>query len=79
MACGAPILSSNIEPMPEICQNAAVYFDPFNPRDIAEKMQIVLSNNDLLQKLKQLSLKRAGYFSWEETARRTLQVFESCN
>ncbi|GJQ50980.1 MAG: hypothetical protein HKUEN01_33660 [Candidatus Kuenenia stuttgartiensis] len=61
--------------MPEICQDAAIYF---NPQDIAEKIQIVLSNNDLLQKLKQLSFIRASYFSWEETAKKTLQVFESC-
>lgn len=57
---GRLLLLQIIEPMPEICQNAAVYFDPFNPRDIAEKMQIVLSNNDLLQKLKQISLIRAS-------------------
>lgn len=79
MACGASILSSNIEPMPEICQNAAIYFDPFNPQDIAEKIQTVLKNNNLLQDLRLRSLRRADYFSWEETAKKTLQVFESCN
>ena len=76
MACGATILSSNIEPMPEICQDAARYFDPFNPQDIAEKIKAVLSNTILLQELRQRSLKRASRFSWEETARKTLQVFE---
>ena len=79
MACGAPILSSNIEPMPEICQDAAVYFDPFNSQDIAEKIKAVLKKNDLLQDLRLRSLRRATKFSWEETAKKTLQVFESCN
>lgn len=79
MACAAPILSSNIEPMPEICQDAAIYFNPFNPHDIAEKIQAVLGNNELLQNLRQLSINRAACFSWEETAKKTLQVFESCN
>lgn len=79
MACGAPILSSNIEPMPEICRDAAVYFDPFNPQDIAEKIQSVLANNSLMQKLKELSIKRADYFDWEETARKTLRVLEGAN
>ncbi len=79
MACGASILSSNIEPMPEICQDAAMYFDPFNPKDIAEKIKAVLSNDGLLEKLKQNSIRRANCFSWEETAKKTLQVFESCN
>ena len=76
MACGAPILSSNIEPMPEICQDATIYFDPFNPRDIAEKIQAVLKNNNLLQDLRLRSLIRANCFRWEETAKKTLQVLE---
>ena len=77
MACGSPILASNVEPMPEICQDAAVYFDPFSPQDIAEKFQTVLKNNDLLQDLRLRSLKRANCFSWQETARKTLRVLES--
>lgn len=76
MACGAPILSSNIEPMPEICQDAAIYFDPFKPKDIAEKIKTVLTDHNVIQKLRQLSLKRASCFIWEETAKETLRVFE---
>ena len=79
MACGSPILASNIEPMPEICQDAAIYFNPFSPHDIAEKIQTVLSNNILLQELKQRSLERVSHFSWEETARKTLRVLEGVN
>ncbi|OHB47480.1 MAG: hypothetical protein A2106_05260 [Planctomycetes bacterium GWF2_40_8] len=79
MACGAPILASNIEPMLEICQEAAVYFNPFNSYDIAEKIKAVLLDNELLQKLKQNSLKRADYFSWEKTAKETLRILESVN
>ncbi|MEK6635310.1 MAG: glycosyltransferase family 1 protein [Planctomycetota bacterium] len=79
MACGAPVLSSNIEPMPEICQDAAVYFDPFKPQNIAEKMIHVLTDKDLLKDMKRRSLERANWFSWENTAKETLQVFESCN
>lgn len=76
MACGSPILASNIEPMPEICQDAAIYIDPYNPQDIAEKIQTTLTNDTLIRDLKRLSLKRASYFSWEDTAKKTLQVFE---
>lgn len=78
MACGAPILSSCVEPMPEICQNAAFYFDPFDPKDIAEKLLTVLKDEDILRRLKQLSIKRANYFSWEKTAKETLNVIEQC-
>lgn len=79
MACGSPILSSNREPMTEICQDAAVYFNPFNPQDIAEKIQTVLSDNVLLEELKQRSLKRAECFSWEKTAKEMLRVLKCCN
>lgn len=79
MACGAPVLSSNIEPMPEICQDAAIYFDPFNPQDIAEKIKAVLSNDGLLEKLKENSIRRANCFSWEETAIKTLGIMEELN
>ncbi|MDR4508716.1 MAG: glycosyltransferase family 4 protein [Candidatus Brocadiaceae bacterium] len=76
MACGAPILASNIEPMPEICQDAAVYFDPFNPQDIAEKIHAVLLDNNLNKNLRQLSIQRARFFNWEDTAKKTLRVLE---
>ena len=79
MACGAPVLSSNIEPMPEICQDAAINLDPFNPQDIAEKIKAVLSNDSLLEKLKQNSIRRANCFSWEETAIKTLGIMEELN
>lgn len=76
MSCGSPVISSKVEPMPEICQNAAIYFDPFNPKDIADKIKTVLIDHNLIQKLKHLSLQRADFFSWEETAKETLRVFE---
>src|SRR3989339_1747285 len=79
MACGSPILASNIEPMPEICQDAAIYFDPFSPQDISEKIKTVLENNELLQNLRHLSVKRATYFSWEDAAKKTLCILESSN
>ena len=75
MACGAPVLTSHREPMPEICQEAALYFNPSDPCDIAEKIKAVLLDNNLSQKLKHLSLQRANYFSWEETAKKTLQIW----
>lgn len=78
MACGTPILASYMEPMPEVCRDAAIYFDPFNPQDIAEKIQTLLLDKDTLEKLKQHSLLRARRFDWEDTARKTLQAFEEC-
>lgn len=75
MSCGAPIASSNLGPMPEICGNAALYFDPTDPADIAGKMRQVLTDEQIRQNLIRNALENAKRFSWEETARRTLKMF----
>ncbi|QII14114.1 mannosyltransferase B-like protein [Candidatus Kuenenia stuttgartiensis] len=77
MACGAPILSSNIEPMPEMCGNAAVYFDPMNPITMADTICRTITDKNLILTLKKISLKRAENFSWENAVKNTLRVFES--
>ena len=76
MACGIPVVTSNISVMPEICADAAIYFDPSNPNDIAEKMNQVLASENLRNKLVNNGLKRARYFSWEKSAIEHLSVFE---
>ncbi len=76
MACGIPVVTSNISVMLEICGDAAVYFDPANPEDIADKMNQVLSDESVKNKLINNGLKRARDFSWEKSAREHLSVFE---
>mgnify|MGYP001566607264 FL=1 len=76
MACGIPVVTSNISVMLEICGDAAVYFDPANPEDIADKMNQVLSDESVKNKLINNGLKRARHFSWEKSARDHLSVFE---
>ena len=76
MACGAPIVSSNLGPMPEICDDAALYFDPTDPADIAGKMWQVLTDERIRQNLVRNALENTKRFSWEQTARGTLEVFE---
>lgn len=75
MACGAPVLASSREPMPEICADAALYFDPMNPVAIADMIMETLKNPGLLSALARNSLERAKAFSWENTARNTLKTF----
>lgn len=77
MACGAPILSSNREPMPEICADAAVYFDPTAPVEMADVLLKTIMDKDLISTLKINSLRRAKVFSWENAIMKTLRVFES--
>jgi len=77
MACGAPVLASNIEPMPEICANAAIYFDPTNPAEISNTIFRVLEDRGLISTLRKNALQRIKIFSWENTAINTLKVLEA--
>lgn len=76
MACRVPIIASNVEPMPEICQDAAIYFDPFDTEDIAQKIKMLLEDYSLRDKLRKKSLVRSQFFSWEKTATELIRVFE---
>jgi len=79
MACGVPVAVSRASVMPEIAGEAAFYFDPYDPEDMAQAMCKVLTDSDLRSRLVQMGLRRVKQFSWENTARKTLQVFERCN
>ncbi len=76
MACGVPIAASTTPPMPEICGKAAVYFNPHDPDDIAKKMEHVLLEKFLREKLHSDALERSAFFTWEKTARELVAVFD---
>jgi len=75
MAHGLPIAASQTEPMPEICKDAATYFDPFKAEDIAEKMEAALFDNCLRDRLQRASLERCQFFDWEKTANEMVDIF----
>lgn len=76
MECGTPVITSNISSMPEVAGDAALLINPYNPQEIAEKMNDIASDKDLRRKLIEKGFKRVKEFSWEKTARRTLGVYE---
>jgi glycosyltransferase involved in cell wall biosynthesis len=73
MACGCPAVVSKTGTCPEVVEDSALLADPRDPIDIAEKILSLLTNEDLRQTLKKKALKRAGTFTWEKTARLTLE------
>ena len=73
---GCAVLCSNAGVMPEICGEAALYFDASDIDDIAAKLYQANSDESLLGRLKECARIRARYFSWEKTARETLEFFE---
>ena len=76
MACGCPVVVSNVAALPEVCGDAAVYVDPNDTQSIAAGMQRVLSDETLRSDLIERGLRRAKNFTWEKTAGETLKVFD---
>lgn len=77
MACGAPVIASNISSLPEVVGDAGILFDPCNADELASAIARVLSDDTLRDALHAESLTRAAQFSWERTARETLAVYRS--
>jgi glycosyltransferase involved in cell wall biosynthesis len=73
--CGIPVACSEVASLPEVAGDAAVYFDPYSAKDIADKILKVLQDRDLQQHLVERGSKNLERFSWEESARDTLRVY----
>jgi glycosyltransferase involved in cell wall biosynthesis len=77
MACGTPVITSNISSMPEVVGDAAILIDPYNIDEIATAIHQVLSDGDLRQRMSQMGIERAKLFSLEKEARQTIEIFNS--
>lgn len=77
MACGTPVIASDIPALRERCESAALYCDPDDPADIANTMIELATRPDLRRSLAKKGLVQAKKFSWEETARQTLKVYRN--
>ena len=75
-SCGAAVVTSNVSSCPEIAQDAALKIDPFQCEEIASAIERILTDSHLKSELKQRALKRAGDFSFLDTARKTLDVYK---
>ncbi len=76
MSYQVPVITSNCGAMAEIAGEAALLVDPYNVEEIAEAMHRVLTDETLRAVLIKKGLKRAKEFSWEKTARQTLEVYK---
>jgi len=76
MPCGTPVICSNTSSLPEVAGDAAVLVNPYDEEEIAQSMKRVLTDPDLREKMKRRGLERAKLFSWEQTAKETLKVYQ---
>ena len=70
MACGCPVAVSRVASLPEVCGDAAEYFDPESPEEMAAAVIRALSGERV-----ERGLARARLFTWEECARRHDEVY----
>ncbi len=80
MACGAPVITTNVTSLPEVGGDAAVYFEAGNYEELKEKIESLLSDSVFRINLKEKSLKHSKDFSWDSTAENIEKVFgKICN
>lgn len=76
MACGSPLVVSNAPSIPEICGDAVIYFDPYDIKDIADKIETVITNNDLRKALIAKGYERVKLYDWEKSVAKLLDIIE---
>ena len=76
MACGTPILTSNVNGLKEIAGDAALLMDPNDTESIADGIVKIISNEQLRVSLSNKGLERSKLFTWDLCARKTLDVLE---
>lgn len=74
--CGTPVISSNVTSMPEVCGDAALLVNPFQPDDIARAMRTVVTDKALANKLISNGYKRAEIFTWDKSSERLWNCIE---
>jgi glycosyltransferase involved in cell wall biosynthesis len=77
MSNGVPVVSSNAGSLPEIVADAGILVDPTDYMGIAKAIDCILTDEVLRRDLIARGYQRVGQFSWEETAKDTLRVYEN--
>lgn len=77
MACGTPVVTSNITSLPEVVGNAAILVNPYHVKNIADGIYELIRNDALREELKSKGLERAKQFTWDRTAALTWEVLKA--
>jgi len=75
MACGTPVVCSNVSSLPEIGGDAARYFDPQDTNQMVSVLDEVLGDAEQRAEMRERGLLQAAGFSWERAAAETLAVY----
>jgi len=76
MSYGLPVVTSNRSSLPMVAGEGAIMIDPYRIGEITWSISEILNDKRLYKRLVEHGLKRADLFKWEDTARKTLKLFE---
>jgi glycosyltransferase involved in cell wall biosynthesis len=77
MACGVPVLTSNVASLPEVVGDAAITVNPLSVEDITRGLECLLLDEKLRKELSVRGLKRAKQYSWKRSAAMTMEVYKT--
>lgn len=76
MACGTPVVTSNLSALPEVAGDAAILVNPYQVDEITAAMQMLVQDGTVRSHLRAAGLERARQFRWEKTAEKTAAVLQ---
>jgi glycosyltransferase involved in cell wall biosynthesis len=76
MACGTPVITSNTTSLPEVVGDAGIMIDPHDFKLMADKMYEVLTDDKIMDQMISGGLKRAKLFNWDDSAKKTLEIYK---
>jgi len=76
MACRVPVVASNVSSLPEVLSDAALLVNPYNALELAEAIVSLANDEGLRDAFVEKGLEQAKKYSWVESARKTVDVFE---
>ena len=75
MACGTPVITSNVSSLPEVVGNAGILVNPHDVKRIKEEIERVIEDSSHRTMLSKLGLERSRRFTWEDCAGQTMDVY----
>ncbi|MCA9472006.1 MAG: glycosyltransferase family 4 protein [Nitrospirales bacterium] len=76
MACGCPVVCSNTSSLPEVVGDAALMVTPTDVTALEQSIRQVLTDENLRHRLREAGIRQAGKFSWDQTAKETVALYE---
>ena len=77
MACGTPVITSDISSLPEIGDSSVSYINPSSVEQLTSQIIVLCSDSEKRKKYSDLGIKQAAKFSWEKTAQETINLFKT--